>query len=36
MNVNYRPGFDVPLKVASPALAFESFIGAILDGFGEN
>lgn len=27
MNVNDRSGFDVPLKVASPALAFESFIG---------
>lgn len=34
MNVNNCSGFDVPLKVASPALAFESFIAAILDGVG--
>lgn len=34
MNVNDGSGFDVPLKGASPALAFESFIGAVLDGVG--
>lgn len=34
MNVNDRSGFDVPLKVASPVLAFESFIGAVSDGVG--